>query len=137
MNTQLATVLLVLVAIAGCGPRRPVLYPNEHYKAVGEAAAQEDIDVCQQMAERMGIQPTQGREVAKSTAEGAAVGTATGAVVGAIGGNAGWGAMIGGAGSATAGFVRGLFTASEPDPLYMRFVDQCLWEKGYQPIGWK
>ena len=137
MNVRLSIVLPLLVMLAGCGEKRPVLYPNEHYKAVGEAAAQEDIDICQQLAQRVGVASTQGREVAKSTAEGAAIGTATGAVIGAIGGNAGRGALIGGAGTATAGFIRGLFTAAEPDPLFMQFVDQCLREKGYQPIGWK
>ena len=29
------------------------------------------------------------------------------------------------------------FDASEPTQIYKRFVDQCLRDKGYQPIGWR
>jgi hypothetical protein len=54
-------------------------------------------------------------------------------VVGELGRGAGVGAATG----ATAGLIRGLFKASQPSPVYKSFVERCLQEKGYEPIGWK
>jgi len=60
---------------------------------------------------------------------------------GAIGGAAGEGAAIGAAGGATAGplgtMLGWMFQRSEPDPVYRTFVETCLRDKGYQPIGWQ
>ena len=47
------------------------------------------------------------------------------------------GAMIGLATGSIVGFFSWMFGASEPDPLFARYVDTCLAERGYQPIGWK
>ena len=77
------------------------------------------------------------RTWAKDTAVGGAFGAAVGAVGGAIVGSAGRGAAVGGATGATAGILRGLFKSSEPDPVYRSFVEKCLREKGYEPMGWK
>jgi hypothetical protein len=33
--------------------------------------------------------------------------------------------------------LRGLFASKPPDPAYRGFVDGCLREKGYEPVGWK
>jgi len=40
-------------------------------------------------------------------------------------------------GSEPWGRLRGLFKAREPSPVYKNFVDRCLRERGYEPIGWK
>ena len=68
------------------------------------------------------------------------MGAATGAVGGAIAGNPGEGAAIGAASGATAGLLSGVFdswSAREVDPVYANFVDRCLRDRGYEPIGWK
>ena len=59
--------------------------------------------------------------------------------LGAIYGSAGQGAAAGAAGGATAGLLSRLFRggSSSPDPVYANFVNRCLQEKGYEPIGWK
>jgi OmpA family protein len=80
------------------------------------------------------------RDVAGSTAIGAGTGAAIGAVGGAVTGNAGEGAAVGAATGGTAGLLSGIFGAfrsSQPDPVYANFVDRCLRERGYDPIGWK
>jgi hypothetical protein len=138
-------VLLLVVAIAGCSAARPVLYPNEHYTQVGEAAAQRDVDECMMRAREFAKGGTQAeakaRDAAKSAAYGGVSGAAIGAVGGAIGGNAGEGAAVGAATGATAGLVHslfgGFFGPAGPDPLEGSFVDRCLREKGYDPIGWQ
>jgi hypothetical protein len=137
--TRLALVLCVLILV-GCSSPKPILYPNEHYQSVGQAAAQEDIQDCEQMAEEGGAAPEGGKtaQVAKSTVAGGAVGAAAGAVGGAVVGHAGRGAKIGAASGATAGFLRGLFRSkSNPSQTYKNYVTQCLKEKGYQPVGWQ
>ena len=136
--------LASLLATAGCAAKRPKLYPNEQYNRVGEVAAERDIDDCMQRADQYvksgGQSADTARQVGTNTAVGAGVGAATGAVGGAIGGNAGEGAAVGAASGATAGLLWGLFGASQshgPDPVYANFVDRCLRERGYEPIGWK
>ena len=129
--------LAAALLLAGCAAKRPVLYPNDRYQEVGAAAADTDVEACISLAEAHGTSSDQGGEVATNTAVGAGVGAAGGAAVGAIFGNAGRGAAAGAAGGAVTGLFRGLVKASEPDPIYKRFVEQCLAERGYKPIGWK
>ena len=141
MKTIAGSMLIVLVmALTGCSTaRRPVLYPNDHLNRVGEQQAEADINACMRAAEASGANDNRSGDVARKTAKAGAVGASTGAVVGAISSNTsvGRGAAVGGAGAATATMVGGAFDASEPTQIDTRFVDQCLRDKGYQPIGWR
>jgi uncharacterized protein YcfJ len=121
----------------GCAPQRPVLYPNEHYQAVGEAAARADIDACLNLAAQHGAGDGKGETVARDTTRGAVIGGAVGGAVGAVTGSAGRGAAAGAAGAGAGALTRGALDSGKPDPILKNFVDQCLREKGYQPIGWK
>jgi hypothetical protein len=125
------------ISAAACAAKRPVLYPDARVESAGTAAAERDIDECIDLAKAHGTESSRAGEVATGTAGGAAVGGATGAVVGAIAGSAGRGAAAGAAGGATLGLFRGLFRSREPDPVFRGFVEQCLRERGYQPIGWR
>lgn len=129
----------------GCA-RRPVLYPNATLEEGGRAAAEREIDRCVALAREARAGGAQARDVARDTAEetvvGGAAGGAAGAVAGAIGGGgAGHGAAVGAAsGAAWSGvsaLVRGLFGGREPDPIEQRYVERCLRERGYEPIGWR
>jgi len=62
---------------------------------------------------------------------------AIGAAGGAVRGSPGTGAAVGAATGTTAGFLRGLFKAGEPSPVYKNFVNHCLRERGYEPVGWQ
>ena len=141
MKTIGGLIIIVLVLVlTGCSTsRRPVLYPNDHLNRVGEQQAETDINACMRAAEASGANANRSEDVARKTAKAGAVGGATGAVVGAISSSSsvGRGAAIGGAGAATATLVGGAFDASEPTEIYIRFVDQCLRDKGYLPIGWR
>ncbi len=137
----LALALLAAMALAGCasGPK-PILYPNERLKAVGQAQADQDIAECRDMATNAGASEgsSQAKQAAGSTAVGGAVGGATGAVGGAILGSAGTGAAVGAATGATAGLLRSMFSGGGgPSPAYRNFVDHCLHERGYEPVGWE
>ena len=124
--------------LLACASPKPVLYPNAHYQSVGEQAAQRDIRECSELASSAGAHAADGKatEVAKRTAGGAAIGAASGAVGGAIVGSAGTGAAIGAASSATGSLLRSLFGSKPPSQTHMRFVDRCLRERGYDPVGW-
>lgn len=141
------TVIVGLIAcleMTGCAAMHPTVYPNEHYQRVGSAQAQADIAECEARAEsfvKSGGQTSQmAMEAGRNVGVGAGVGAATGAVGGAIYGDAGRGAAAGAAGGATAGLLGTLFgwmlRKSEPEPVYRNFVETCLRDKGYQPIGW-
>ena len=133
----LAVTLALIPLLAGCATQRPVLYPNQHLEQVGKDGAKRDIDACMELASSADLEKSKAGEAAKSTATGAAVGGAAGAVGGAIMGSAGRGAGAGAAIGAVGGLARGLFSASEPDPLFKNYVNICLRERGYQTIGWK
>lgn len=131
--------VLVLLGCTACAGPRPVLYPDARFKEVGKEAAERDIAACMQMAEEAGVTPEQSKvmQTAGSTVVGAGVGAATGAVGGALSGAAGQGSIIGAASGATAGLLQGLLSTPRPSPVYMEFVNRCLSERGYKPIGWE
>jgi hypothetical protein len=121
----------------GCAAKHgPVLYPNEHLNRVGDAQAQQDIAECNGLAEAY-VKSDPGAEVAKSAAGGAVAGAIIGGAMGAVTGNLGRGAAIGAAGGGAGGVIHGAARGSQPTPVYMNFVDRCLQERGYEPIGWK
>ena len=144
MLGRIVCVVFSLLAFTACGARRPVLYPNEHFQRVGPGAAQRDIDDCMARAGQFVSAKNAGGkaagDVATSTAVGAGTGAAVGAVGGAITGSAGQGAAVGAATGGTAGLLHGVFGAcrqDEPSPVYVNFVERCLRERGYDPIGWE
>ena len=130
-------VLAVVVISAGCADKRPVLYPNAHLKQVGSETAQRDVDECLRFASESGAEGNKGAEIAKDTAGGAAMGGAVGAATGAVLGNLGRGTAAGAAGGAAGGLVHGALKSDEPDPVFQKFVERCLRDKGYDPIGWR
>lgn len=134
---QLILILATLLLAAGCGPPKPVLYPNAHYARTGKAQAQADIRDCVRLAKESGVRPGRGRRVARSAAAGSAVGAVAGGAVGSMSGNFGKGVAIGAVGGGAGGFARGVVNSREPDAVFEEFVDRCLREKGYEPMGWQ
>lgn len=138
MRTTTTCCLLLLAALlSACGAKRPVLYPNEHLKQIGKAKANQDIGDCIKLANEYQAGGSRAGEIAKDTGKAGVVGAATGAVIGALTGNFGRATAIGGAGAATATMGTGIMRSDEPDPVFKQFVDQCLRDKGLQPVGWR
>jgi hypothetical protein len=133
---RIAAVLMLALTLPGCAASAPVLYPNAHLTRVGRPHAERDIAACKQLADQHVASGGAGT-VAGSTAVGGGAGAAIGAAGGAVRGSPGTGAAVGAATGATAGFLRGLFKASEPSPVYKNFVNHCLRERGYEPVGWQ
>jgi uncharacterized protein YcfJ len=129
--------LLAALACAGCARERPVLYPNPQYERVGPTLAEEDVDACLERAEAHVGNTQPAARTARSTGIGAAVGAAVGAVVGAITGRPGRGTAIGAASGGTGGMARGILRSRRNDPVFQRFVERCLRDLGYEPIGWR
>ncbi len=132
------SMLGAMLVMTGCSAPSPVLYPNARLNEVGQAEANRDIEACKQMAAAGGANaaPDKAGRAARNTAVGGAAGGATGAVGGAILGNAGRGAAFGAATGATAGLMRSIFSRPQPSDAYKNFVNRCLREKGYEPVGW-
>ncbi len=125
------------LALFACAEKRPVLYPNLHLRQMGEEAARRDVDACMHAAREGGAASDRGADIAKDTAGGALVGGAVGAATGAVLGNLGRGLAAGAAGGAAAGLTKGALESGSHDPVFMNYVDRCLREKGYDPIGWR
>ncbi|MCE5193877.1 MAG: hypothetical protein LLF28_00215 [Nitrospiraceae bacterium] len=128
---------IILFSLTGCASQGgPVLYPNNYLKEVGKEQAQKDIEECELLASEY-VQKNPGGDVAGSTAAGGVSGAVIGGAGGAVLGNVGKGAGVGSATGAAAGLIRGISKASKPSPVYKNFVNRCLKEKGYEPIGWQ
>lgn len=137
-KTLLRTSLLAAatLALGACASQRPVLYPDQGYARGGPDQAQRAIDECMARAEAAGLDYSDG-DVAGRTARGGVIGGAGGAAAGAVFGDTGKGAAVGAAHGAATGLFRGLFARGNPDPVYRNFVNRCLRERGYDPIGWR
>jgi OmpA family protein len=133
---KIVLALVMALAVEGCASTRPVLYPNEHFTAVGAEAAERDIASCMTLAESAGAAGSDAGQAAARTAGGTAIGAATGAVGGAVGGAAGTGAAIGAATGATAGLLHWIFSKPKRSTAFENFVNRCLQDQGYQPVGW-
>jgi hypothetical protein len=139
--------LLLAIPLACASPRGTAqgggwksdvqLYPNDHYRQVGMEVAEMDVATCKVMADRQVGNASTAGTVAKNTVGGAALGAALGAVGGAIVGSPGTGAAMGAAVGGTGGLAKGAMDSRKNDPTYQGYVEACLREKGYQPIGWK
>ena len=130
--------IIACISLVGCAGPKPVLYPNNHFEQVGQERVDQDIAACEEMADEYISKSNAGEKVVGQTAVGGAIGAASGAVGGAITGSPGLGAAIGAAVGATQGLLVGLFRAgsSDPNPAYQNFVNRCLKERGYEPMGW-
>ena len=140
MNSNLYRLTIcfaIVFCCFACAAKRPFLAPNEHLTEMGPEAAQRDVDECIRLATEAGPEATRGKQIAGQTAGGAVVGAAGGAVAGAITGGPGIGAAAGAAGGATAGLLRGLFGSRNLDAGQQRYAEDCLRQKGYNPIGWR
>jgi len=138
MKVPVVVLCSMILAAFGCSTPKPVLYPNDHYKLVGEEQAQQDIEDCQKMAKEAGATPAQGKtgQVAKDTAISTGIGAAAGAVGGAIVGSPASGAAIGAATGAIWGFFGSMFRSSGPSEANKGYVLRCLKDKGYDPTGY-
>ena len=140
MKLQLSRLILLLglsAFLESCaGTQRPVLYPNEKLNSVGKEAAQKDIDECLRSSIEAGLEREKGKEVAGETVKEGARGAIIGGAIGAVTGNLGEATAIGAAAGAASGFTEEAFD-KELDPVQKQYVDQCLRDRGYQPIGWK
>jgi outer membrane lipoprotein SlyB len=129
-------ILLALMVVFGCGAQRPVLYPNSHLQQLGEERAQKDIADCMQKAD-VYVKANPGAKVVGGTIVGGAAGAVVGGAAGAVTGHLGRGAAVGAATGGAIGLVRGIAKASQPTPVFKAFVNRCLKEQGYEPLGWE
>jgi hypothetical protein len=127
----------LLVAVAACAGQQPVLYPNAHYQRVGREAAEVDVDACMRLADSHVGNTSPAERTAKSAGAGAVVGSAAGAAAGAVWGRPGRGAAAGAAAGGAGGFARGILRSRKNDPIFQRYVERCLRDRGYDTIGWR
>jgi hypothetical protein len=143
MNTRTYRAGLVALAAAiafGCAGPKPILYPNAHYQSVGERVAQSDIEGCRKRADAAGANrdPSKVARTARNTAAGGAIGGAAGAAGGAVIGHAGRGAGVGAASGAAAALMRSLiFQRPTTSHAHIAYVERCLQDLGYEPVGWQ
>jgi hypothetical protein len=109
---RLPAVLAVsLIFGAGCAGSRPVLYPNDQVRRVGSLAADRDIDDCIHRAEQ-----------SRAAINSALADVGTGGL-----------APVPSSPGAAISLLMGKPELSEAQTV---FVNQCLRDKGYEPLAW-
>ncbi|MCX5795269.1 MAG: glycine zipper family protein [Elusimicrobia bacterium] len=137
MDRRLFAALMLAAALcAGCASPQVKLYPDEHYKSLPKEAVQKDIDDCEAKAKEF-VKSHKGQMVAKRTGAGAVFGAVLGVIVGAFTGDYGSAIGQGAAMGAATGLASGAIEANSPEGVHRRFVEYCLADKGYRPMGWK
>lgn len=132
-----ALILALAMLVLACASKRPVLYPNARLSAAGPVEAENAIDQCMQLARTSGADSERSARIAQNTAQGAVVGGAAGGAAGAVRGRPGRWAAAGAAGGAAGAMTRSMLNSGEPDQVFRGFVEKCLRDKGYVPIGWR
>ena len=139
LSTLMLPVLLAACAGPGVRGQQPVLYPNAAYKAMGEAAARQQLEQCVALASQSGLHPSD-NAAASGAVRGAAVAGVTGAVGSLVFGRGqlddalkrgAQGAVVGAAAGGTAGAL-----TERPNGTYRQFVQRCAAEKGLDVSGW-
>ena len=137
---RVGPIVLATAMALGCAGPKPILYPNAHYQRVGESVAQSDIEGCRVAADAAGANrdPDKVTRAARSAAAGGAIGGAAGAAGGAVVGHAGRGAGVGAASGAAAALMRSLlFQRKTTSQAHISYVNRCLQDLGYEPVGWQ
>ena len=133
--------VILLISLSACAETGPVLRSNKHLQLTGREAAQQDIDTCEERAERAGLHSGVNRtsRALKGGVLGAIVGAGGGASAGLLGGGAGVviGAAVGGGLGLIMGTAGGAYGPATPEPPYADAVVRCLIEKGYEVSGWQ
>ncbi len=143
MNTgtgRAGLVVLVAAMLLGCAGPKPILYPNAHNQSAGERVAQSDIQESREKADAAGANrdPDKVTRTASQTAAAGAIGGAAGAAGGAVLGHAGRWAGFGAASGAAAALMRALlFQRPTTSQAHIAFVNRCLHDLGYEPVGWQ
>ena len=133
---KLSLLLGSLWLLTACATNRPVLYSTGGAAPIG---ADVTIAECEQLATAAGAHAGGGQlgDTARNTAKGAAAGAATGAIGGAFAGQAARGAGIGAVTGIAATLISSLFNAPAPNPAYRAYVERCLKDRGFDPVGWQ
>ena len=136
MGRRFLALSLVTAILSGCATPRVVLYPDDHYKSLPQAAVQKDISDCDAQADEY-VKSHKLQMVGKKIGVGAFFGALLGVVFGAFSGNYVRAVAEGAAMGGVLGLAHGAVAAGSPDEVHRRFVETCLGDKGYKPIGWK
>ncbi len=133
LNKTLSLVLFIfLISACPACAEKPVVYPNDHSKTVGQFQTDQDIEYCLKLVDDSIGKTSRAKTSVKSGVKGGLIGGAIGLGVGIVTGSPGTAALAGTAGGAAGGAVQ-----DNTDTTYRNFVEKCLIEKGYDPIGWR
>lgn len=135
-KTLLLVLFIFLISVCQACAEKPVVYPNDYSKMVGKIQTDQDIEYCMTLADDNVGKKSRGKTSVKSGIKGGLVGGAIGFGIGIVTGRPGTSALAGTAGGAAGGAASGA-VQDNTDAVYRKFVEKCLSEKGYEPIGWR
>ena len=118
--------------------QRPILYPNTHYEIMGQEVAQADIEACWELARDAGASESGEEQLSEEAAgDAAALAVAGAAAAAALGRDPHRAAVAGASAGGAASFAAGMILQTNPPPVFRGIVERCLFEKGYEVVGWE
>jgi hypothetical protein len=134
-------IILTSLSLISCASYRPIFDPNQKYKEVGDAEAQNDADLCMKEADQY-LEASKKRRIVKEAGRGAVAGSIFGGIFGFLFGGNIKGLAVGvaaGAGIGAASRAGGVAAEDnlKPDRIKQRYTTNCLAKQGYEIIGWE
>ncbi|MCP5406319.1 MAG: cell envelope biogenesis protein OmpA [Chromatiaceae bacterium] len=136
---SLLLLLLLPLSLAGCasGPKRPLFYFSSHEQPVSKVQSDWDTDQCMALARQAGVAENRDGEVGRKAASGALLGGIAAGAWSLVRGGGGENLLAGAVAGGATGAAKGAIDSTEQSPIFRRYVERCLRERGYDVIGWK
>lgn len=130
---------LQMLLLAGCAtaPPRPLFYFGSYEEPVSKVQSDRDTDECMALARQAGVQENRDGQVGRKAASGALLGGIAAGAWSLIRGNGGDTVVAGAVAGGATGAAKGAIDSTEQNPIFRRYVERCLRERGYDVIGWK
>jgi outer membrane lipoprotein SlyB len=134
---SLIFVISAALVMTACASKRPVFYPNDAYRELGEGSVHEITEYCLERAREAEVAQSRKAGAAKGGTVGAVFGSIIGGAIGWIFGNPGRGAAAGAVHGGGTGAAKGASQSGDSDTTFQAYAEACLREHGLEPVGWK
>lgn len=130
--------LLLLLLLAGCATdsKRPLFYFGSYQVPVSKAQSERDTNECMALARQAGVPENRDGEVAKKAASGTLLGGIAAGAWSLVRGNGSENMLAGAVAGGATGAAKGAIDSTEQSPIFRKYVERCLRERGYDVIGW-
>ncbi|MCP5416149.1 MAG: cell envelope biogenesis protein OmpA [Chromatiaceae bacterium] len=131
--------LLLILLLVGCAAteKRPLFYYGSYQHPVSKGQSDRDTNECMALARRAGVAENRDGEIGRKAATGAVLGGIAAGAWSLVRGHGGDTLLAGAVAGGATGAAKGAIDATEQSPIFRKYVERCLAERGYEVIGWR